>query len=184
MRGNGPVGAAPGQLSPARLGHLAPALLGLPDPGDPLRDLRHRPGAGSATCRSRCRTTSTFDRPGNPLARHPTWKHVACPQCGGPARARDRHAGHLRRFVLVLRPLHRSVTRDGHRPAEARDALAAGRPVYRRHRARDPAPALRPLRHPRPEGDRPCRASTSRSPACSPRAWSRTRPIARERRMG
>ncbi|HKN27089.1 MAG TPA: leucine--tRNA ligase [Roseiarcus sp.] len=27
----------------------------------------------------------TFDQPGNPLDRHPTWKHVACPQCGGPA---------------------------------------------------------------------------------------------------
>ena len=27
-----------------------------------------------------------FDRPGNPLDRHPTWKHVACPQCGGKAR--------------------------------------------------------------------------------------------------
>jgi leucyl-tRNA synthetase len=27
-----------------------------------------------------------FDRPGNPLDRHPTWKHVACPQCGKPAR--------------------------------------------------------------------------------------------------
>jgi leucyl-tRNA synthetase len=27
-----------------------------------------------------------FDRPGNPLDRHPTWKHVACPQCHGPAR--------------------------------------------------------------------------------------------------
>jgi leucyl-tRNA synthetase len=27
-----------------------------------------------------------FDRPGNPLDHHPTWKHVACPQCGGPAR--------------------------------------------------------------------------------------------------
>ncbi|MDQ2079358.1 leucine--tRNA ligase [Xanthobacteraceae bacterium Astr-EGSB] len=27
-----------------------------------------------------------FDRPGNPLDRHPTWKHVACPQCGSPAR--------------------------------------------------------------------------------------------------
>ncbi len=27
-----------------------------------------------------------FDRPGNPLDRHPTWKNVACPQCGGPAR--------------------------------------------------------------------------------------------------
>src|SRR5258708_32218399 len=27
-----------------------------------------------------------FDQPGNPLERHPTWKNVACPQCGGPAR--------------------------------------------------------------------------------------------------
>ncbi len=28
----------------------------------------------------------TFDRPGNPLDYHPTWKNVACPQCGGKAR--------------------------------------------------------------------------------------------------
>jgi leucyl-tRNA synthetase len=28
----------------------------------------------------------SFDRPGNPLDRHPTWKNVACPQCGKPAR--------------------------------------------------------------------------------------------------
>ena len=27
----------------------------------------------------------TFDIPGNPLDRHPTWKHVACPSCGKPA---------------------------------------------------------------------------------------------------
>mgnify|MGYP002631102159 CR=1 FL=1 len=27
----------------------------------------------------------TFDAPGNPLARHPTWKHVSCPSCGKPA---------------------------------------------------------------------------------------------------
>ncbi len=26
-----------------------------------------------------------FDAPGNPLDRHPTWKHVACPRCGKPA---------------------------------------------------------------------------------------------------
>ena len=26
-----------------------------------------------------------FDRPGNPLDRHPTWKHVDCPSCAGPA---------------------------------------------------------------------------------------------------
>ncbi|AXJ95279.1 MULTISPECIES: leucine--tRNA ligase [unclassified Sphingomonas] len=28
----------------------------------------------------------TFDVPGNPLDRHPTWKHVACPSCGRAAR--------------------------------------------------------------------------------------------------
>ena len=27
----------------------------------------------------------TFDRPGNPLDHHPTWKHVACPRCGAAA---------------------------------------------------------------------------------------------------
>ena len=26
-----------------------------------------------------------FSEPGNPLARHPTWKHVACPRCAGKA---------------------------------------------------------------------------------------------------
>jgi leucyl-tRNA synthetase len=31
-------------------------------------------------------TDVTFDRPGNPLDHHPTWKHVACPQCGKDAR--------------------------------------------------------------------------------------------------
>ncbi len=28
----------------------------------------------------------TFDKPGNPLDHHPSWKHVACPQCGKDAR--------------------------------------------------------------------------------------------------
>ncbi len=28
----------------------------------------------------------TFDQPGNPLDRHATWRHVACPQCGKDAR--------------------------------------------------------------------------------------------------
>ena len=27
----------------------------------------------------------TFDKPGNPLARHATWKHTNCPQCNAPA---------------------------------------------------------------------------------------------------
>jgi leucyl-tRNA synthetase len=27
----------------------------------------------------------SFEKPGNPLAHHPTWKHVDCPSCGKPA---------------------------------------------------------------------------------------------------
>ena len=27
----------------------------------------------------------SFDRPGNPLAHHPAWKHTACPSCAAPA---------------------------------------------------------------------------------------------------
>ena len=30
-------------------------------------------------------TDASFDKPGNALDHHPTWKHVDCPQCGGKA---------------------------------------------------------------------------------------------------
>jgi leucyl-tRNA synthetase len=57
--------------------------------------------------------------------------------------ARNRHHGHLRGVVLVLRPLR--LPGQHRHGRQARQLLAAGGPVHRRHRTRHPAPALRAL---------------------------------------
>ena len=46
-----------------------------------------------------------FDQPGNPLDHHPTWKHVACPHCGRPARRETDTFDTFVEFVLVFRAL-------------------------------------------------------------------------------
>ncbi len=101
----------PGELPPARLGHLAAALLGLPDPDHPLRGLRDRAGAragpaGGTAWRCRLQPARQSARPASDLETR------RLPAMRQGCAARDRHDGHLRRFVVVLRALHRSVDRD------------------------------------------------------------------------
>ena len=94
---------------------------------------------------------------GNALDHHPTWKHVTCPKCGGKAQRETDTMDTFVEFGMVFCTLHRPLERGGPDHARRRRSVDAGRPVHRRYRARDPAPAVRPLFHPRDEGHRPHR---------------------------
>ena len=85
------------------------------------------------------RTVASGHQPGVP-AHH-------LPDLRGSGHPRDRHHGHLRRLVVVLPALHRPMVAGSPLRPEDRPPLDAGRPVHRRHRARHPPPALRPLLH-------------------------------------
>ena len=92
-----------------------------------------------------------FDKPGNPLVHHPTWKHATCPNCGGKAVRETDTFDTFFESLLVFRALLLAARRDGLR-AQRRGLLDAGRPVYRRHRACGAASSLFPLLHPRAAG--------------------------------
>ena len=62
-----------------------------------------------------------FDQPGNPLDRHPTWKHVACPKCEGPATRETDTMDTFVEFVVVFRALHRSGQCVGSRRPQMAD---------------------------------------------------------------
>ena len=101
------------QLPPARLGLLAPALLGLPDPGRLLRDATGSSRCRTTSCRSCCPDVEDYKPKGQPpLAQAEDWVERAVPALRRPGAARDRDDGHVRRLVLVLPPLLRPGQRQ------------------------------------------------------------------------
>ena len=112
---------AQGQLPAARLAAVAPALLGLPDPGRLLPRLRHPCPCPTTSCRCWRPTTSSSGRPASRrCSYHEGFLHTTCPDVRRPGRARDRHHGHVRRLVLVLPALLRPVERPTRRSRSGR----------------------------------------------------------------
>ena len=135
-----------GQLPPARLAHLPPALLGLPDPDRLLRAAAAWCPVPESELPVSCPTIEDY-QPTGPLAagrgRGLGQHHV--PAVRRPGAPRDRHDGHLRRLQLVLPALLRRPQRHGAVGPAGAGVLDAGGPVHRRGRARDPAPDVRAL---------------------------------------
>ena len=114
-------------------------------------EMRHRAGAGQGSAggaAGRCHAStgpairSTITRPGSTS----TARNAAARPCAKPT---PWTRSSIRRGISPASPIlerQRADHAGGRRPP------GAGRPVYRRRRARDPAPAVLPLLHPRHEG--------------------------------
>ena len=116
-RRRGP-GRTRGQLPPSRLAALAPALLGLSDPGRLLREGRHRRRARRPAPGRASRSRGLRAEGPEPAGRGRGLGQDKLPEVRRPGPPRDRHDGHLRRLLLVLPALSR--------PRQRRAAVGAG----------------------------------------------------------
>ena len=86
--------ASADRLPAARLGGVAAALSGLPDPGHPLRGLRHRAGARARIARD-IADGCQLRRAGQPARSPSDLEACRLPALPWPGAARNRHARHV-----------------------------------------------------------------------------------------
>jgi leucyl-tRNA synthetase len=104
-------------LAPARLGREPPALLGHAHPHHPLRRARRGAGAGEGPARGAAAGLRAR-RQRQPAEQARGLPGLQVPGVRQAGAARDRHHGHLRRFVLVLHALLRPEERPRRWSAE------------------------------------------------------------------
>src|SRR5512143_1240008 len=128
-----------------RLGRQPPTVLGLPDPGDPLRGVRHRPRSGEGPAGGASGGPPVHAGAGEPAGRRGGLAPRAVPLLREARPPGDRYVRYLRGVLLVLP----SVPRPEKRPRAARPGknapIRTRGPVRRRGRARLHAPHLRPF---------------------------------------
>ena len=83
----------------------------------------------------------------SPFGRQPRLRRDRLSPVWRRRQTRDRHHGHLRRFLVVHAPLHQPRLRRRPLQPQAAWRVAARRPVHRRRRARRHAPPLCPVLH-------------------------------------